>query len=214
MTRRQRGLFITFEGGDGAGKSTHLEFVRDTLAARGVDVLLTREPGGTPLGQVLRRLLLESGAGDAVSPVTELLLMAADRAEHVARVIRPALEAGKVVVSDRYADSSVAYQAYGLGLDLEAVRAVNRLATGGIEPDLTLLFDLPVGVGPSRRRAQGDRIESRDPAYHERVRTGYLELAAADPGRFVIIDASQPVEAVQQRLREILEERVLSRLSG
>ena len=212
MTRRRRGLFITFEGGDGAGKSTHLEFVRDTLAARGVEVLLTREPGGTPLGQVLRGLLLESD--DAVSPVTELLLMAADRAEHVARIIRPALEAGKVVVSDRYADSSIAYQGYGLGLDLETVRAVNRVATGGIEPDLTLLFDLPPGVGPSRRPRPGDRIESRDPAYHERVRRGYLELAAADPGRFVIIDASQPVEAVRQRLREILEERVLSRLSG
>ncbi|HEY8449358.1 MAG TPA: dTMP kinase, partial [Bacillota bacterium] len=197
-----------------SGKSTQIDFTRRFLEARGVPVTVTREPGGTPLGQRLRALLLgHHGDGAAMAPTTELLLLAADRAEHVAKVIRPALACGRVVISDRYADSTVAYQGFGLGLDLEAVASVNRVATEGLEPDLTILLDVPVAMLQQRARGVAfDRIEARGDDFYERVRQGFLFIAQNESRRFVVLDGTQPPSVLQKRLTGILEEHVLSRV--
>jgi dTMP kinase len=191
------GRFISFEGGERSGKSTQIAVLAERLRRSGLEPVLTREPGGTPLGEVLRDLLLHDQRAPR-APEAEALLYAAARAELVAAVIRPALAAGRVVISDRYVDSSLAYQAYGLGLDVEYVRAVNRGATGGLMPDLTiLLLDADYG-----RDAPRDRIERRDEAFHRRVREGYLRLAAAEPQRFVVVEGRAPVEEVARRVWE------------
>jgi len=206
-----RGRFVTFEGIEGSGKSTQVaRLAQWLLEGRVCEPVVTREPGGTPLGRRLRTVLL---AGDAGEPLTEAMLMAADRAEHVATVIRPALAEGRHVLCDRHADSTLAYQGGGSGVARELLIALNGVAVRGLAPDLTLLFDLEPAVALERMRARtggaADRFEAESLAFHERVRAAYLELARAEPARFRVIDASQGADAVHADARSHLE-RLLS----
>lgn len=201
-----RGWFITLEGVEGSGKSTQAAVVMDWLRARGIPCRLVREPGGTPLGERLRQLLL-NGEGRPV-PVAEMLLFAAARAQLVETVILPALLAGETVVCDRYLDSSLAYQGTGLGLGWDAVWSVNRWSTRGLLPDLTLVLDCPPEVARARRRRPGDDIEGRDDAFHQRVREAYLALARKEGHRVVLVDASRPEPAVAADVRRVLERRL------
>ena len=184
------GCFVTIEGGEGAGKSTLLAALAERARAAGLDVVTCREPGGTALGERLRDALLGSG-GPAPDAVAELLVFAAARAQLVAEVIRPTLEAGSLVLCDRYADSTVAYQHHGRGLPRDTVDAVNAAATGGLTPDLTLLLDLPPAEGLHRAGRAGDYMEREDLAFHERVRAGFQTLAVAEPERWRVLDASR-----------------------
>ena len=204
--------FITFEGMEGCGKSTQAKLLARAI---GPDAVLTQEPGGTAIGRAIRQLLLDP-ANRAMSAEAEVLLFFADRAQHVAEVIRPALAAGKIVISTRYIDTSLAYQGYGRGLDLDRIRSVAVLATGGLRPDLTLFFDLPLEVGLARvvRRGGRDRLESEVREFHERVRNGYLELAAAEPDRWIRIDASGSEADVEARTRAAVEARGLAPSHG
>ncbi len=204
--------FITFEGMEGCGKSTQAKLLAGAL---GPDVVLTQEPGGTALGRSIRGLLLDP-ANHEMTPETEALLYFADRAQHVAEVIRPALALGKLVISDRYVDTALAYQGYGRGLDLGLLQSVARLATGGLRPDLTLFFDLPLEVGLARvsRRGKRDRLESEVREFHERVHTGYLRLLAAEPDRWIRIDASGSESEVEARTRAAIEARGLAASHG
>jgi len=200
------GTFITFEGIDGSGKSTQLRLVSNYLKEQGADLLVTREPGGTTIGLRLRAALLD--ANEEVDPLTELLVFAADRAQHVRRVLRPALENSQIVISDRYADATVAYQGAGRGFNPELVSEIVRLATEGLKPELTLLFDVTVAESTTRttRRsnARRDRLDIERSDFHQRVRDAYLEIAAAEPERVKVIDSSGPVEITQERVRSIL----------
>jgi len=205
------GLFVTFEGGEGSGKSTQLERLAARLRARGLEPLLTREPGGTPLAEGIRRLLLDPELRPA--PMAEAMLMEAARADLVAHLIRPALAAGRVVLCDRYDDSTLAYQGGGRGLDVELLRALNRAATGGLEPELTLLFDLEPALGLARRARVPDalnRLDREPEAFHARVRARYLELAAASPRRFVVLDASLLPERLEALAWAALESRLIT----
>jgi dTMP kinase len=195
------GLFVAFEGGEGAGKSTQLQRLADGLRADGHDVLVTREPGGTPLGAHIRALLLDSSA--PISTRAELLLYSADRAQHVEAVIAPALAAGRVVLSDRYLDSTLAYQGDGRGLPADAVGAVSAFATGGLVPDLTVLLDVDPAVGLRRAAARStpDRLEAASAEFHETVRAAFLALAAADPARYLVVDVSIGVDEVAEAVR-------------
>ncbi|WP_127792816.1 dTMP kinase [Agromyces sp. LHK192] len=198
-----RGLFITLEGGDGTGKSTQAELLREWLTAEGRTVVRTREPGGTDVGVEIRELVLHH-RGD-IDPRAEALLYAADRAHHVATLVRPALERGEVVVQDRYLDSSVAYQGAGRVLDPAEVRSLSEWATGGLLPDLTVLLDLDPGAARSRldaARTRFDRLEAEASEFHERVRRAFLGLAAAEPDRFLVVDAAQPIDVIAERIRE------------
>ncbi len=192
MTPPALGLFLTFEGPEGAGKSTQLAALVRRLRAAGHTVTETREPGGTLLGTEVRRVVLDPAL--EMGPLPEFLLYSASRAQLVAEVIRPALERGEVVVCDRYADSTLAYQGYGRGLDLGFLERVTQEATGGLRPDLTVLLDLDPALGLARaaRRGQPDRLERADLAFHTRVREGFLALAAAEPGRVLVMDATRP----------------------
>ena len=193
------GWFITVEGPDGAGKTLVAERVSGALATRGFDVVQTREPGGTAVGEGVRRILLDYAPGDAPhDPRADALLFSASRAQLVAEVIRPALARGALVLGARHVDSTLAYQGYGGGLAQDTLRELQEFATGGLHPDLTLLLDVPVEIGLARKQAdEQTRFEATfDLAFHRRVRDGYLALAAAEPGRFQVIDATQPVEAV------------------
>jgi dTMP kinase len=193
--------FITFEGIDGCGKSTQLRMLASELRLRGQEVVVTREPGGTPLGGRIRQLLLDSE--EQVDPLAELLLYAADRAQHVRTHVRPALDSGHIVLSDRYADATVAYQGAGRGFPDELVSELVALATGGLMPHLTLIFDLPVDESQRRqahRTSKGhkrDRLDAEDAAFHTRVRDAYLRIAAAEPERVRVIDASGSVQETQ-----------------
>lgn len=203
-------MFITLEGPEGSGKSTQSRLLDDYLRARGYSVVATREPGGTPIGDQIRDTLHDT-ANTAMSPTAEVLLYSASRAQLVAEVIRPALAAGRVVLCDRYADSTMAYQGYGRGLDLAMLAALTTIATGGLAPDLTLLLDIDVTRGLSRRRDEGEemnRLDLEEVAFHERVRAGYHALAAAEPWRWVIINADQPVDTVQAAIRRAVEKRL------
>jgi dTMP kinase len=191
--------FIAFEGADGAGKTTQARLLAAHLRARGDDVVEVREPGGTPTGESVRAIVLEGT--EPVGARAEALLFAAARAELVAEVIRPALERGAVVLSDRYLDSSLAYQGGARGLGRGPVEAVNRFATGGLLPDLVVLLDLDPADGLARRARDPDRIESQDIDFHRRVREAFRDLAAADPGRFAVIDATAPVPEVATRVQ-------------
>ena len=202
---RANGLLITVEGGEGSGKTTQASALAKHLEERGHSVCLTREPGGTALGQAVLRLLRESEGGLTMTPLSELLLFEADRAQHVSGVIRPALASSKIVVCDRFSDSSLAYQGYGRGLGLELIRRLNDEATGGLMPHLTLLLDIPPDVGLAREGAQIDVTGRESPAFHERVREGFLALAREEPGRFVIIDATIQEEEVAERAIAIVE---------
>ncbi|MCU1590023.1 MAG: tmk [Frankiales bacterium] len=194
------GLFLALEGGEGAGKSTQARLLVEWLESAGREVVLTREPGATPAGERIRALLLEPSTG-GISPRSEALLYAADRAQHVAHVILPALERGAVVVTDRYVDSSLAYQGAGRELELAEVARLSRWATGGLRPDLTLLLDIDPAVGLGRIPGARDRIELEALSFHERVRQGFLDLAAADPDRYLVVPATDPAEAVHAKVR-------------
>ena len=199
-------VFITFEGLDGAGKGTQLKLLLEYLKEKGVPHIFTREPGGTPMAERIREVVLDP-AHAGMSVISEALLFAAARADHVNNVIRPALESGQNVICDRYVDSSMVYQAYAGGLPLEFVAGINEMATGGLKPHRTIMLDLPPEVARSRRGVNGpDRIEVKDEWYHEQVRQGYLELAAAEPRRFKLVDASGSVEQVQDRIRMLVDE--------
>jgi dTMP kinase len=191
------GRLVALEGGEGAGKSSLARRVGDWFAARGCSVALTFEPGASPLGRALRDLVLDgSGAGHPMSAKAEALLFAADRAEHVARVLRPALDAGQVVVTDRYLDSSLAYQGAGRGLEVDVLERVSDWASDHLRPDLTILLDVPVDVGLARVGRATDRIEAAPAGFHERVRAEFLRLAARAPERYLVVDASRPIEQV------------------
>ena len=200
-----RGVFITFEGGDGSGKSTQIQSVREWFASRGREVIVTREPGGTELGTEIRRLV-QNGPED-VDARTEALLYAADRAYHVATVIGPALERGAVVLGDRYIDSSLAYQGAARSLGVDEIASLSAWATQGLYPSLTFLLDLPPEVGARRRTDAPDRMERESMDFHERVRHQYLRLADAEPERIVVIDAVGTVDEVFSEIRGVLVER-------
>lgn len=207
------GLLITFEGGDGTGKTTQIKALAELLAEAGIRHRATREPGGTALGQEIRRLLLHGGE---VSPRAEALLYAADRAHHVDTLVRPELERGAVVVCDRYLDSSVAYQGAARSLGPQEVRDLSLWATGGLLPDLTILLD----AGPlltrqrTQRRGAKDRLEREPSAFHQALRSQFLELAAAEPERFAVIDAAQPVTQVTAQVAERVRSLVAARGQG
>ena len=208
----KRGLFITFEGGDGAGKTTQIQAAREWFELAGRTVLVTREPGGTEMGRELRRLV-QHGPED-VDPRTEALLYAADRAYHVSTMIRPALEAGTVVLGDRYIDSSVAYQGAARSLGTDEIRALSVWATEDLQPDLTFLLDLPPEVGARRGTGTPDRLERESTDFHERVRHEYLHLAEQFGDRFVVIDAVGTPDQVFSEIRGVLEERFGAEATG
>lgn len=203
------GLFVTFEGGEGSGKSTQVARLAARLRAMGLDPLLTREPGGTPVGEGIRALLLDHERRP--SAMTEALLMVAARAQLSATVLRPALEAGRLVLCDRFGDSTLAYQGGGRGIDPALLLELNRAATGGLEPALTLLFDVPVGVGLERRHGSSgatNRLDREPAEFHERVRARYLELAAAEPGRWRVLDATLGEDEIEARVWEAVGPRL------
>jgi len=199
------GYFVTFEGPEGSGKTTQLRLLANWLQSQGVDVLTTREPGGTRIGDQVRAILLDPNHTEML-PTTEVLLFSAARSQVVGELILPHLQKGGVVLCDRYADSTMAYQGYGLGLDLEALRSITRFATRGLKPDLTVFLDLPIEVG-LKRKAGGheedwNRMEQKDRSYHERVRAGYHKMASMEPHRWLVLDATAPIAEVQAAIRE------------
>lgn len=205
--------FITFEGGEGTGKTTQVALLANYLCERERPCVVTREPGGTALGKMIRKALLEVG-DRAIAPATELFLYLADRAEHVQEIIAPALQAGKIVVCDRFADSTLVYQGYGRGFDLARLRQLNDLAIGGCRAHLSFLLDCPTEIGLARAAGRSrdgsehlkeDRFEREDLAFHEQIRQGFLQVARAEPDRFRILDAAQPAERVWQQVREVID---------
>ncbi|PWC55599.1 dTMP kinase [Azospirillum sp. TSO22-1] len=205
-----RGCFITLEGGEGAGKSTQLRLLADSLASCGIDVMLTREPGGSPGAEEIRRLLV-SGETGRWGGMTEALLHTAARRDHLERTVWPALDSGRWVLCDRFFDSTMAYQGYGLGLGREPIEALQRVALGDFRPDLTLILDLPVEVGLDRanaRRGDEDRYERMDLSFHARLRDGFLDIAAREPERCAVIDAAHPVEVVQAAILDAVTRRL------
>ena len=203
-----RGLFITFEGIDGCGKSTQRELLAQQVKHRGFEVVVTREPGGTDIGEGIRQLLV-SDASVHIAPATELLLYVAGRAQHVAELIRPSLEAGRIVLSDRYTDSTVAFQGYGRGLDLEMIEQLNRFATAGLVPDLTIVFDLDPALARARlgSRPVGGLLGAFDEQhtdFHERMRAGYLKIAQNEPSRVRVVDASGAVEETHSNVMALV----------
>jgi dTMP kinase len=211
-TSSTRGRFITLEGPEGSGKTTAARHLAEWLRARGVDTVLTHEPGGTPLGEEIRRIVLHlRGVSDDLDLRTDALLYAASRAQHVARVVRPALERGEWVVCARFIDSSLAYQGYGYGNDLDELRRLQDFATGGLRPDLTILLDVPVEVGLGRKRhGAWNRFEDTEGAeFFDRVRAGYLRMAEAEPDRFRVVDGSGSVATADEAIRQIVERELL-----
>ena len=213
------GRFITFEGGDGTGKTTQLRLVESYLRELNRSCVLTREPGGTALGRMLRNVLLEVG-DEEIAQSSELFLYLADRAQHVKQIIAPALNAGKIVLCDRFGDSTLAYQGYGRGFDLDWLRRLNDTATEGLRPDLSILLDCPVDVGLARAARRGaqsldgrpreDRFEREKLEFHEKVRQGFLELARAEAERFRVIDACRPVAEVAKQIRRIIDQELVN----
>ena len=209
---------ISFEGGDGSGKTTQVKLLEKYLASHGKPCLCTREPGGTNLGEMIRQVLLEAGKEEISSP-TELFLYLADRAQHVQEVIRPALASGRLVLCDRFTDSTLAYQGFGRGVGLDWLRRLNQVASFGITPDLTFLLDCPVEVGLSRTaqrlvdlksgEKREDRFEREKVEFHERVRAGFLELARSEPKRIYILDASRSIQDVHDEIKRVADEVLL-----
>jgi dTMP kinase len=207
--RRAKGVFITFEGCEGCGKSTQVRKLENHLKAQGCEVVSTREPGGTSVAESIRSILLDPG-NETLSPVTELLLYEAARAQHVRERILPALEAGKIVISDRFFDSTTAYQGAGRGLGAEDVVRLHAIATGGLTPDLTIVIDVPAALGLARATQGGsDRIEREKIDFHERVRAEFLRLARAEPERIRVVDGTRSIVEVAAAIREIVD-RVLT----
>jgi dTMP kinase len=204
-----KGLFITMEGGEGVGKSTNMAFLESHLREHGVDLVVTREPGGTSLGEDIRQLLLQL-RDEPVSAMTELLLIFAARAQHLSERIAPALAAGKWVLCDRFTDATYAYQSGGRGMDMDVVSRLEELVQGSLRPDYTLLLDAPVSLGMERARGRGelDRFEQEDMEFFERVRASYLQLAQQSSGRYRVINASVPLEEVQQQLLKVCRELI------
>jgi dTMP kinase len=208
-----KGTFITFEGIEGSGKSTQIALLADFLAARGIQTVLTREPGGTSIGDQVRTILLDP-ANRSLDPAAELLLYAASRAQHLYEIILPALADGMTVLCDRFSDATLAYQGYGRGLDIEMIHTLDRIVTAGTRPDLTLLFDIDAAPGLARARGRNNsrglekeaRFENEELAFHERVRRGYLTLGTREPDRIQVVDASGTPEAVQKKVRKIIDE--------
>lgn len=207
-----RGLFISFEGVDGTGKTTQAPLLAAHLREEGYEVVLTHEPGGTPISEGIRGVLLSTDHS-RMSPVTELLLYNAARVQHLEEKIIPALSEGKIVITDRFTDSTIAYQGYGRGIDFDLILSLDRIATKGIRPDITILLDLDVetGLGRNKMVNKVDRIELEKIDFHRRVREGFRALASAEPERFVVVDAAQPVDAVtgsiSEKICEILSDR-------
>ncbi|MEA1929069.1 MAG: dTMP kinase [Candidatus Auribacterota bacterium] len=209
-----KGKFITFEGGEGSGKSTQAKLLAEYLKDNGYDIETTREPGGTGIGDAIRAILLNPELSEMAN-VTELLLLAASRSQNVQERIKPATERGAVVICDRFIDSTLAYQGFGRDFDLKLLRSLNQLATGGVTPDLTILLDIPVEIGLERSKAldkaeakegEGDRFEQEDIEFHRRLRKGFLELAQEDPGRFRVIEVRDNLEDTRKEVVEIVEE--------
>ena len=204
----QPGIFISVEGSDGAGKGSNIEFIQHWFKSRSRNVVITREPGGTPLGEKVRELLLTKNSA-AISPMAELLLMFAARSQHIEDVIKPALSENRVVLCDRFTDASFAYQGGGRGLANEQIEQLKRLVQGDLQPDLTLLLDIPIDVGLARvsNRGELDRFDSEADEFKTRVRAAYLQLAKNEPARLEIINADQPLKAVQHEIELVLESR-------
>lgn len=204
-----KGFFISFEGIEGTGKTTQAMLLSERLSDEGRNVILTFEPGGTVIGNRIREILLLPEHLE-MSAITELLLYNAARAQHLAEKILPAIKEGKVIITDRFSDSTVAYQCYARGVDMALVMSLDRLATGGLKPDITILFDLDAEAGLARNRGinKTDRIELEDIAFHKRVREGYLAIAKADPDRVNIVDAALPAAEVHERVWEIVSKRL------
>ena len=211
-----QGTFITFEGIEGSGKSTQIALLHDHLLAQGIRTVLTREPGGTPIGDRIRQILLDP-EHHALDHAAELLLYAASRAQHLREVILPALEAGTVVLCDRFSDATLAYQGYGRGLSIKLIEELDRIVTGSLRPDLTLLFDIDARTGLGRARGRNAdrdlhgeaRFENEDIAFHTRVRDGYYLLAHREPGRIKLVNAAHPPDEVQRDVRQIVDEVLL-----
>lgn len=207
-------MFITFEGPEGSGKTTQIELLSSYLEGKGYPVLATREPGGTSIGEQIRAILLDPQNADML-PASEALLFSAARAQIVNQVIQPHLEQGGVVLCDRYADSTLAYQGYGHGLELEMLHAITALATEGLKPDLTIYLDVDIEEGLRRKLAahkaeqsEWNRLDRQETAFHRRVREGYLQMAAREPDRWLVIDATQPLEAIQALIRARVEAKL------
>jgi len=207
MGNIERGSFITLEGPEGAGKTTQVKLLSKQLDIHGIPHVITRDPGGTPLGRQIRRILLNPE--NPVQPMSELLLYQADRAQHVAEIIEPELKAGKLVICDRYIDSTMAYQGYGRGIDFALIEELNKIATGGLMPEMTILFDIESSEGLARLHPGGhDRLEREALEFHLKVRQGYLELAKKEPQRWRILDASKPLSQAQSELRRLFFEQL------
>jgi len=201
-----RGLFVTFEGIEGSGKTTIAKRTSEHLIGEGYNAIFTREPGGTKIGREIRRLLLDP-ENSGIHPVTELLLYFADRSEHVRKVISPALKRGDIIICDRFSDSTLAYQGFGRGIDIDMLNDLDRIARDGVKPDLTFVFDLDVRTGLQRNILinKSDRFEMEEIAFHERVRKGYLRIAEKEPDRVRVIDALQPLDSVWEEIRVIIK---------
>lgn len=197
-----KGLFITFEGGDGCGKTTQIKLLDEYLRSKGYKTLLTREPGSKGLGVKLREILLNYDG--EVSPVCESFLFLADRAQHVDCIIKPALEEGTIVLCDRHTDSTVAYQGYGRGLDLEQIYRLNKIATSGLKPDLTIVLDVDVETSQKRVGSEKDRMESAGIEFFERVRNGFLEIAKQEPERVKVVDSTQSIQDIHKQILELV----------
>ena len=212
---KARGKFITFEGPEGSGKTTQIELLKKYLSKKGNSVITTREPGGERIAEKIRHILLSPQS--SLEPVTELFLYAASRVQHVEKVIRPALQKGKIVLCDRFADATMAYQSYGRKIPKEVVKAINKLATSGLKPDLTILMDIDPGTGLKRARnvngfykGSVDRIERESLTFHRRVRQGYLKLAKAEPKRIKVVKVREKIKDTQARIREIVANALFS----
>lgn len=206
MSGNSRGLFITFEGVEGSGKSTQIELLQRYLRESGYDVEVLREPGGTGIGEAIRAILLDP-TNSAMAPITELLLYEAARSQLVAERVKPALDAGRLVLCDRFYDSTTAYQGAGRGFSLDLLQMLNSTAASGLVPDVTFVLDFPVEAGLERaaNHKAADRLEREEVAFHERVRLGYLQLAKEEPARVKVIDASGPVETIAEEIRRLVE---------
>ncbi len=204
-----QGLLVTLEGIDGCGKSTQVELLRNRMSQEGIDHIMVREPGGTAVGESIRQILLNNKYSPSLQ--SEIFLYMAARSELTAQVIRPALKSGQLVLCDRFTDSTLAYQGFGGGADLEMIRNLSSIATGGVVPDLTILLDLPVEDAVGRRRTTADRMESKDIKFHRRVRSGYLEIAHNEPVRIKIVNALSTVEELESIIWKMVEETIIAK---